>query len=271
MTGHGDGGSDAAAQSGRAISSHTSTPGATTPDLGVLLNHLGDRAKAYAAVALRFICIEMARSSDDPKNVDRFDYMYVEAEAQRYRPYRQKHTGRPGRARSEANLELGFPDSYSWTLMFARDRQHLLTFKYVSSEWFSLRWAHILEFSASLPFTDGKTIYQWSGSVWVDAENYNILKVEAEPGNQTARLENDLRAYRQAPRFLIFPIARKPRGARYEITFLNEFRTLSLPDLAEFRTFTLDLRGQQELEGFRSLRYTGYQFFDVDVVDRFLK
>ena len=240
-------------------------------DLDALLDHLGKRARAYAAVALRFVCIESARFSDDPGTVRRYDYMYVEAEAQRYRPYRQKHTGRPGRGVAEAALELGFPDSYSWTLMFSPERRHLLRFSYEGKEWFSLRLSHILGFRASLPFVDGKTIYQWSGRVWVDAENYNLLKVEAEPGNQADRLQQELRGYRQAPRFLIFPMARRPEGSRYVITFLNEYRALSLPDQAEHREFALTLEGQEELERVRTLRYTGYQFFDVDVIDRFLR
>src|SRR5512145_260939 len=70
-------------------------PGAATdedPDLNTLLNQLGDKAKDYDLVALRFVAIESARSSDNPDKVSRYDYMYVEAEEQRYRPYRQKHT-----------------------------------------------------------------------------------------------------------------------------------------------------------------------------------
>ncbi|HET6278140.1 MAG TPA: hypothetical protein VFG08_05080, partial [Candidatus Polarisedimenticolia bacterium] len=138
-------------------------PGAATdedPDLNTLLNQLGDKAKDYDLVALRFVAIESARSSDNPDKVSRYDYMYVEAEEQRYRPYRQKHTGRPGRTSPEADLEIGFPDSYSWTLMFHTERQHLFHFEYAGQEWYSLRHAYILGFSASLPFTDGGTIYQ---------------------------------------------------------------------------------------------------------------
>jgi len=190
--------------------------------------------------------------------------MYVEAEAQRYKPYRQKHTGRPGRGVPETSLEFGFPDSYSWTLMFAPDRQHLFHFRYVGQEWFSLRLSHILEFTAPLPFTSGRTIYEWSGKVWVDAENFNFLKVEAEPGNQAERIKEELRGYRQATRFLGLPLARRPRGAQYNITFLNEFQDVSLPDQAEFREFTLDLEGQEEWAGLLTLRYAGYQFFGVE-------
>jgi hypothetical protein len=241
-----------------------------TPDLETLLNHLSNKAGAYDLVALRFVCIESARSSDKPDKMKRYDYMYVEAQEQRYRPYRQKHTGRPGRRVEEAEIEIGFPDSYSWTLMFHGDRQHLFHFKYVGQEWFSLRLAHIIEFSASLPFTDGSTIYQWSGRVWVDAENFNFLKVEAEPGNQTERLKQQLKAYRQSTRFLVFPLGRKPYGSKYEITFLNEYEKLSLPDQAEHYRFALNMDGDEELLERQVLRYTGYQFFDVDVLQEYL-
>ena len=249
-------------------------PGAATdedPDLNTLLKQLGDKAKDYDLVALRFVAIESARSSDNPDKVSRYDYMYVEAEEQRYRPYRQKHTGRPGRTSPEADLEIGFPDSYSWTLMFHTERQHLFHFEYAGQEWYSLRHAYILGFSASLPFTDGGTIYQWSGRVWVDSENFNFLKIEAEPGNQTERLQQQLNAYRQAPRFLAFPIGKRPVGSSYNITFLNEYNKLSLPDQAEYRTFALDLQGQEEFMERQVLRYTGYQFFDVGVLQEYLK
>jgi len=249
------------------------SPAATAAgvDFDALLKHLGEKAAVYHTLAMRFVCIETIHNSDEPNGDRRFDYMYIEAEEQRYKPYRQKHTGKPGRGVEEAALRLEFPDSYSWTLMFLPDRQHLFHFKYVGQEWFSLRLAHVIEFVASLPFTRGQTIYEWSGRVWVDAENYNFLKVEAEPGNQADRLQLELKSYRQAPRFLIFPMGRKPRGARYNITFLNEFQKLSLPDQAEFRSYTLDLEGGQEWESALNLRYTGYQFFNVDVKDKFLK
>lgn len=265
-----------AALAGPAASAAPARPGPPlseggAPSLEAILEHLGEKAEVYRSLALKFVCIESIRSIDDPGNERRYDYMYVEAEQQRYKPYRQKHTGRPGRTVEETSLDLNFPDSYSWTLMFARDRQHLFRFAYVGEEWFSLRLAHVLEFTAPLPFTGGRTIYEWSGRVWVDAENYNFLKIEAEPGNQSERIKLELQEYRRAPRILIFPIARKPRGRSYNITFLNEFQRLSLPDQAEAREFTLDLSGEEEWAGRMILRYQGYRFFDVDVKDRFLR
>jgi hypothetical protein len=240
-------------------------------DPETLLRFLGEKAAVYREVALRFVCIESLHGSDNPGNVRQYDYMYVEAQAQRYKPYRQKHTGRPGRRPQEAKLGLAFPDSYSWTLIFDPERQHLFKFEYIGQEWFSLRLAHILEFKAPLPFTTGKTVYEWTGRVWVDAENFNFLKVEAAPGNQRERLKRELRSYRQAPRFLIYPLAKRPIGSFYSITFLNEFQKLSLPDQAEFRQFSLDLEGTEEWGERLSLRYSGYQFFGVDVKDRFLR
>ena len=120
-----------------------------------------------------------------------------------------------------------------------------------------------------MPFTSGKTIYEWGGRIWVDAENSNILKVEAEPGNQADRLKEELKAYRQGPRFLIYPMGRKPHGSRYNITFLNELHEISLPDQVEVRRFTLNLQGDEEWESQTILRYSGYQFFGVDVKDLF--
>jgi len=248
------------------------TPGATaTVDLDPLLKSLGQRAHAYETVALRFVCIESIRTTEDPKSERRFDYMYVEAQEQRYRPFRQAHTGRLGKTVPETTLSFTFPDAFSWTLMFAPGRQKLFHFRYAGQEWFSLRQAHVLEFTAPLPFTTGTTIYQWSGKIWVDIENFNFLKVEAEPGNQTERLKDQLRAYRQAPRFLVFPMGRKPQGLGYNITFLNELHSLSLPDQLEFKAFTLNLQGQEEWESLTILRYSGYQFFGVDVRELFLK
>ncbi len=254
-----------------AVGAGEGPPGAAPVDLEALLRNLGEKAKVYADVALRFICIESVHSSSTPDAERRYDYMYVGAQQQRYLPYRQKHTGRPGRGAEETNLNVGFPDSYSWTLMFLPERQHLFRFKYAGQEWFSLRLCHILEFTASLPFTTGQTIYEWSGKIWVDAENYNFLRVEAEPGGQEERLKLELKGYRQAPRFLVFPMARRPRGGQYNITFLNDFERLSLPDQAEYRLFSLDLDGSRELENVMTLRYNGYQFFDVNVKDKFLK
>jgi uncharacterized protein involved in tolerance to divalent cations len=245
---------------------------ASEPDLDDLLKLLGEKAAVYESIALRFVCLESARSSENSLNEKRYDYMYVEAEAQRYRPYRQRHSDKSNQeSSSEVEVETDFPDSYSWTLIFAPSRQHLFHFKYGGQEWFSLRRAHIIEFTAPLPYTTGRTIYEWSGRIWVDAENYNFLKVEATPTNQDDRLKQLLRSYREAPRFLTFPMSHRPAGSRYEITFLNDYQKLSLPDQAEYRQFTLDIEGNAELTGFQIQRYSQYQFFGVQVQDKFLK
>ncbi len=238
-------------------------------DLDDLLKHLGERAHAYEIIALRFVCIESVQTSDEPRKERHYDYMYVQEEEQRYRPYRQAHTGRLGKTVAESAVEFDFPDAYSWTLMFVPGRQTMFHFRYAGQEWFSLRQAYIIEFSAPLPFTSGRTIYEWSGKVWVDAENYNILKVEAEPGNQSERLKDQLDQYRRSPRFLIYPMGRRPHGFKYNITFLNELHELSLPDYLEYRSFTLDLQGDEEWESQTVLRYSGYQFFGVDVRELF--
>ena len=241
------------------------------PDLKVLLDALAEKAAVYESIALRFVCIEAMKNSDDRGDEKKYDYMYVESEAQRYKPYRQRHSEKANQNRSEVDVDTPFPDAYSWTLIFARGRQQLFNFKYSGSEWFSLRRAHVIEFTAPLPFTNGLTIYEWSGRVWVDAENYNFLKVEAEPMNQEERLKQMLKDYRTSTRFLTFSLGHRPVGAHYEITFLNEYQKLSLPDEADYRQFTLDLEGNAELLAVQSERYSQYQFFGVEIRDRFLK
>lgn len=235
-----------------------------------LLSSLGEKAGVYESIALRFVCVEQARSSEDKGYGKSYDYMYVEAEAQRYRPYRQKHSDKPNASTQEVDLDTPFPDSYSWTLMFAPKRQNLFHFTYVGREWYSLRDAHVISFTAPLPFTTGRTIYEWSGKVWVDAENLNFLKVEAVPADQDDRLQQLLQSYRQSTRFLGMTLGHRPAGARYEITFLNQFQKLSLPDQAEYHQFVLDIEGDAELTGFQIQRYSDYQFFGVELHDKFI-
>ena len=244
---------------------------AAPPDIDTLLSALGEKATTYESIALRFVCVETVRDSEHPTKSDTYDYMYVEAEAQRYRPYRQKHNERNDHSGPEVDVDQNFPDAYSWTLIFTPSRQHLFHFEYVGDEWFALRHAYVIKFTAPLPYTSGRTIYEWTGKVWVDAENYNFLKVEAEPADQDERLKQALREYRQATRFLIFQMARRPVGGRYSITFLNDYRRLSLPDQAEHQTFLVDGDGNQELTSFLTQRYSQYQFFGVELKDRFLK
>jgi len=240
-------------------------------DLDGLLTSLAQKSKVYESVALRFVCLESTHSSEDRGDGRRYDYMYVEAEAQRYRPYRQKHSENSSPSTQEVDVDTEFPDSYSWTLMFVPNRQHLFHFKYEGEEWFSLRRANVISFTAPLPYTTGRTIYEWSGRVWIDAENLNFLKVEAQPANQEDRLKELLKSYRQSTRFLGMNLGHRPAGARYEITFLNEYQKLSLPDQAEFRRFVLDLDGDAELTGFQTQKYSEYQFFGVQVNDKFLQ
>ena len=241
------------------------------PTLEELLAALAEKASVYQSIALRFVCVESNRSSDNTNDEKTYDYMYVEEEAQRYRPYRQRHSENPNQTRGEVEVENNFPDAYSWTLMFLRERQQLFKFEFVEDDWFALRRAHVIAFTAPLPYSGGQTIYEWGGKVWIDAENLNFLKVEAAPANQEERLKQLLREYRQAPRFLVFPMHARPTGGRYTITFLKDYRRLSLPDEAEYHEFVLDLEGDAELTGFRSQQYDRYQFFGVELRDRFLK
>jgi len=240
-------------------------------DLDKLLNALAEKAATYESIALRFICVEELRGSQDRGDNRKYDFMYVESEAQRYKAYRQRHSDKENHSGPEVEIDTPFPDSYSWTLIFARNRQHLFKFKYLGDDWFSLRRAYVIEFTAPLPFATGQTIYEWSGKVWVDAENFNFLKVEAEPTNQEERLKQMLKDYRTATRFLVFSLGHRPVGAHYEITFLNDYQKLSLPDQADYRQFTLDLEGNAELDTFETLHYSEYQFFGVQLHDRFLK
>jgi hypothetical protein len=240
-------------------------------DLDKILDALAEKAVTYESIALRFICVEEFRGSQDRGDNRKYDFMYVESEAQRYKAYRQRHSDKENHSGPEVEIDTPFPDSYSWTLIFARNRQHLFKFKYIGDDWFSLRHAYIIEFTAPLPFSTGQTIYEWSGKVWVDAENFNFLKVEAEPTNQEERLKQMLKDYRTATRFLVFSMGHRPVGAHYEITFLNDYQKLSLPDQADYRQFTLDLEGNAELDTFETLHYSEYQFFGVELHDRFLK
>jgi hypothetical protein len=240
-------------------------------DIDKVLEALAEKAMTYESIALRFICVEDLRGSQDRSDNRKYDFMYVESEAQRYKAYRQRHSDKENHSGPEVEVDTPFPDSYSWTLIFARNRQHLFKFKYLGDDWFSLRRAYVIEFTAPLPYATGQTIYEWSGKVWVDAENFNFLKVEAEPTNQEERLKQMLKDYRTATRFLVFSMGHRPIGAHYEITFLNTYQKLSLPDQADYRQFTLDLEGNAELDTFETLRYSEYQFFGVELHDRFLK
>ena len=53
------------------LSVHAGAATDEDPDLNTLLNQLGDKAKDYDLVALRFVAIESARSSDNPDKVSR--------------------------------------------------------------------------------------------------------------------------------------------------------------------------------------------------------
>jgi hypothetical protein len=186
----------------------------------------------YESIALRFICVEELRGSQDRSDNKKYDFMYVESQAQRYKTYRQRHSDKENHSGPEVEIDTPFPDSYSWTLIFARNRQHLFKFKYAGDDWFSL---------------------------------------EAEPTNQEERLKQMLKDYRTATRFLVFSMGHRPVGAHYEITFLNTYQKLTLPDQADYRQFTLDLEGNAELDTFETLHYSEYQFFGVELHDRFLK
>jgi hypothetical protein len=208
-----------------------------------LAQALRAKAELYSEYSRRFVCEETARLADydgqgvTSEDVRHYDYLLVSGPmGESVREYRQRIE--KGRVKQGEVVDSeAFPPAYAWVFMFGRFHEPYFSFRKRGTYFDDFDLVHEVEFRGSLPFTDGKDIRQWEGTVLLDAFKLTPIEIQAEPANQKQRVEEIYRRWAQAFNILGFRAKAPPLGYRARIQFRYEREGLAFPTQLRYDTF----------------------------------
>ena len=249
-----------------------------------MLEALAREADLYRDYALRFTCTEEARiahydSSNEAtrESVERFAYLLErEADGQTLREYREalKKRQRSG-ARDvqyeptgkEVDNDERFPPAYAWVFLFSPFHQPYFMYRSLGDRFEGFDWVHEIQFRGALPFTDGKDIREWEGTVLIDVVTLTPLEVRAEPTAQKERIRALFSQWSQAFNLLGFRLAPRPFGYRCRVAFGLRRERLSFPTELRYETFRA-MGPKQFVPWMASVRgYGDYRFFKTSTTE----
>jgi hypothetical protein len=234
---------------------------------------LQTKADVYGAFARRFTCDETARASEydgsgrpGDEVVRQYAYLLVNDPATgSLRESRRQFTRDGERVRGgEVDDREPFPPAYAWVFMFSRMHESFFDFRHVDRRFEGFDLVLEIQFRGSMPFTDGRDIRQWEGTVLVDAFNYRPLEILAEPRGQSERLEQLYRAWASSMNIMGFRTKKPPLGYRARIDFGYFREDLSFPTALRYDTFRA-VSPTQVVPIRASMRtYRNYLFYEVE-------
>jgi hypothetical protein len=211
-----------------------------------LVARLADRCARYAEYVRRFTTDETARSAEydragevSDERIRRYGYLLRDIGGRGLYEIRQE-LGKDGTLKpGEVADPEPFPPAYAWVYLFSKINQPYFSYRYLGDRFDGFDWIHEIQFKGSLPFTDGKDIRQWEGTILVDAVSYTPLEIRAEPLGQHDRIEELYRRYNSSFNIMGMRTAPKPLGYRAQIQFrFRESRSqLAFPTELRYDTF----------------------------------
>ena len=167
-------------------------PQGTAP-LEQILGRLDRLSELYRDQALEFACDERVTYVDptNEREVHDFEYIYVYEEARGFLDYRTLpraglKKGEPPAAIDLAAYTLPFfvRRAYSWIFIFERGKRSMYHYTLEGDETVRGRRASRVRFEPIPPYQPD--LNDWVGTAWVDQDDYQLLRIEAQKTNQRA-------------------------------------------------------------------------------------
>jgi len=242
-----------------------------------LLPRLAKRAAIYKETALRFACVEEVTLSEfgkeeSVKKEDSMvhDYLLENTRQGGLKPYRallsqnDKETNR-----HQVKPEYGTPEPYAWQLLFVESGQGRFQFELIDQEFVNPHDTWVIDFIALASYASGARIEEWEGTVWVDQDTLDILRVKARPSKEEDTLEARLAEYRQAFRVMGISTKKKPRSRSLTVEFNIQREELRFPSRSLYSVHLVDEVNVRRSESGVVQRFRDYVFFDVESLDKF--
>jgi len=236
---------------------------------------LAEAAAQYREHALRFTCIETVRSASydgggeaSDEKVRRYAYLLErEQGGETLREYRQAIKADGTAKGGEVRDEEPFPPAFAWVQMFNGFYQSFFAFRDLGERLEGYDWVREIEFRGALPFTDGRDIRQWEGTVLVDADTWTPVEIRAKPGGQDARVRALYSKWAQAFSALGFRFAPKPLLYESRVAFGLRRDGLTFPTELRYDT-RMAISATQNVPRKASVRrYDGYRFFKTTTTE----
>ncbi len=242
-----------------------------------LLPRLAERAAIYKETALRFACVEEVTltefgKEETVKKQDSVvhDYLLENTRRGGLQPYRailsrnDKETNR-----HQVKPEYGTPEPYAWQLMFVESGQGRFQFDLIDQEFVNPHDTWVIDFFALASYVTGERIEEWEGTVWVDQDTLDILRVKARPSKEQDTLEARLAEHRQAFRVLGMSTKKKPRARSLTVEFDLQREELRFPSRSLYAIHLVDEVDVRRAKSSVVQRFRDYVFFDVESLDKF--
>lgn len=169
----------------------------------------------------------------------------------------------------EKNLDLPFPEPYLWTLIFLPSTASTLRFTYLGREIQNFKLSHVVTFEGSAARTTGKDPREWSGTIWVEENTGDIVRIEARPSFQQDRMAAQWAIFIQSFG-LPFGLKTKPRPHGFVLSVLFDFEheKLLYPTRLDLSDFTWLARDREAMDTRLVLTYDGYRFFKTETEEK---
>lgn len=233
------------------------------------------QAELYRKYALRFTCIETVRVAryDADKEASketsrRYAYLLErEGGGETLREFRQrmKDDGTP--RGSNILDEEPFPPAYAWVSLFSRFHQPYFGYRDLGDRFEGFDWVREIEFRGALPFTDGKDIRQWQGTVLLDAVTHTPIEIRSEPTGQRERIRAMFDRWSRAFNLIGIHLAPRPFGYACRVQFRTRRDGLTFPTELRYDTFRA-VGAKNTAPWQASTRvYENYRFFKTDTTE----
>lgn len=242
-----------------------------------LLPRLARRAAIYKETALRFACVEEVTLTEFGKeeavkkqDTEVHDYLLENTRRGGLQPYRAILSRNDKKTnRHQVKPEYGTPEPYSWQLMFVESGQGRFQFDLIDQEFVNPHDTWVIDFIALASYVTGERIEEWEGTVWVDQDTLDILRVKAQPSKERDTLEARLAEYRQAFRVLGMSTKKKPRSRSLTVEFDLQREELRFPSRSLYAVHLVDEMDVRRAKSSVVQRFRDYVFFDVESLDEF--
>lgn len=167
------------------------SPRPDAPALDPILGRLGRLAQLYRDQALQFTCDERIDYQDRAnfREIHDFEYIYVYDESGGFLDYRTlPHAGvkkgAPPPEIDPAAYRLPFfvRRAYSWIFIFEPGKERMYRYALDGEETVHGRRAWRVRFEPIPPYV--ADLNDWVGTAWVDGEDYQLLRIEAQKVDQ---------------------------------------------------------------------------------------
>ena len=233
-----------------------------------LADKLAASAERYREYAVRFTTDESVRAARytdgeaTSEELRRYGYLLDRGEGPfDLREFRQKLKADGSLARGEVKDEEPFPPAYGWVFLFSRFHQPFIAYRDLGERFEGFDLVREIRFRGALPYTDGRDIRQWEGTVLVDVTTGSPVEIRAEPSRQAERIRWMFDRWAQAFNIIGFRTAPRPFGHRCRVAFGLRQDRLSFPTELRYDTFRA-VSSKSQIPWSASIRtYEGYRFF----------